>query len=164
MTVSFKVPRNIVDSDKAQLLLLIDLKWFTESDEYKFEIMINSQVVEGDADSELYHVPIPTSLIMSGEEEENQVKIVVKSGLSALQVKSFDMCVKVLPQVAEANKALKRLRTATLEQQQVVEKQEIMDGENGGSIFDPEAQTRDQVVSEANSQAELTQADAKQAT
>lgn len=72
------------------------------------------------------------------------------------------MHVKVLARVAEANKVLKRLRTATFDGPiNEVESTEIMNGENGGSIFDPEAQTHDQVVSEAASQPELTQQDAK---
>lgn len=54
------------------------------------------------------------------------------------------------------------MRTATFDgPNNEVESTEIMNGENGGSIFDPEAQTHDQVVSEAASQPELTQQDAK---
>lgn len=148
MTVSFKVPNNVLDDDSTELFFLIGLNWLSESDDCKFEVLINDQVNEchpirlsADEDAPLvYHVPVATSLL----KEENHLKLVVKSGLSPLQVHSYDLRVKAQPGVAMANETLKLLRTATYGLSS-----EIANGEHDGeSIFDPEAQKRCQVTSE----------------
>ena len=41
MTVSFKVPNNVLDDDSTELFFLIGLNWLSESDDCKFEVLIN---------------------------------------------------------------------------------------------------------------------------
>ena len=67
----------------------------------------------------------------------------MKSGLSPLQVHSFDLRVKARASSAEGNETLKLLRAATYGPTVVSEENAAVE-----SIFDPEAQKRDQVTSE----------------
>lgn len=83
----------------------------------------------------MHHVPVPASLLT----KENQLKVIVKSGLSPLQVHSFDLRVKASASSAEGSETLKTLRAATYGPVGIVK-----DDENVvESIFDPEAQKRD---------------------
>ena len=65
MSVKFKLPEHITDKAE-QLFLLIAMNWLSESDDCKFETMINNEVVDSqpirlsaDDDAQVvYHVPI----------------------------------------------------------------------------------------------------------
>ena len=73
------------------------------------------------------------------------MKVIVKSGLSPLQIHSFDLRVKTVVVATETNEVLQKLRTATFG--------DIAEGENATeSIFDAEAQQRDVLTSVADDQ------------
>ena len=92
MTVKFRVPDDpaMLESESTELFLLMGLNWLSETEDCKFEVQINGQVgdchaiqISADEDAPvMHHVPVPSSLLIA--QGENQLKVLVKSGLSPL--------------------------------------------------------------------------------
>ena len=158
MSVTFRVPLELLQAEQTEIFFILGLNWLSHSSDNEFEIIVNNQAVtcnqiqldNSDDTVESYHVNVPIQLLKLRKEQENRLEVIVKSVQSPLMVSFFELKTSVLPEVAEASNQLKTMQTATFGGAMNLKEldENILDGENGQSMFDPNKQQLDSVASE----------------